>query len=201
MKSVAYAYANKRECSIPECVYHIFKWLVVEKNIPWCYIPWKLPTVIFLKRKTKKRCRIFPSEEQISELPQESTNIFRINMAGRYIDRLYVSFSGGKYSALNNFCYAEYWDIIVTSNTVSDNEKAGKMAIQCDKVARQNCLVPIEKVEASFHSELQGWSTPLFWGNTPSFLSILLFLKKIYKVTPLSLRVIQFGKCKLYEAL
>ena len=35
MKSVAYAYTNKRECSIQECVSHIFKWSVVEENIPW----------------------------------------------------------------------------------------------------------------------------------------------------------------------
>ena len=75
MKSVAYTYPNKRECSIQECVYYILsgEWL---RKI--------FPGVKFANSNlSAKRYRIFISEEQISELPQESTNIFKRNMIDR----------------------------------------------------------------------------------------------------------------------
>ena len=52
-----------------------------------------LPIVIFLK----KRYRIFRYEKEISKLPEDSTDIFKRNIIGRYIDRPNSSFCSGKY--------------------------------------------------------------------------------------------------------
>ena len=48
------------------------------------------------------------SENEISELPEDSNDVFRRNMLDRYIDRPNTSFVGGKFSVLNEFCYAEF---------------------------------------------------------------------------------------------
>ena len=46
MKSVAYTYPNKRECSIQECVYYILSGDWLRKNS----LVLNLPTVIFLQK-------------------------------------------------------------------------------------------------------------------------------------------------------
>ena len=100
MKSVASAYVNKRECSIQEFVYHILagQWL---RKI--------FPGVIFANSNLpEKRYRICRDEKDISELPEDSTNIFKRNMIDRYIDRPSVTFSIGKYAILDSFCFAEF---------------------------------------------------------------------------------------------
>ena len=75
MKSVAYTYPNKRKCSIQECVYCILSGEWLRKIFPGVeFASSNLP---------EKRYRIFISEEQISELPQESINIFKRNMIDR----------------------------------------------------------------------------------------------------------------------
>ena len=99
MKSVASAYVNKRECSIQECVYHILacQWLCKT-----------FPGVIFANSNLpEKRYRICRDEKDISELPEDSTGIFKRNMTDRYIDRPSVTFSSGKYAILDSFCFAE----------------------------------------------------------------------------------------------
>ena len=56
--------------------------------------------------------------------------------------------------------------------------------------------------ETLLHSFLQGWiPPPPSSEGTHSFLGTLLFLKPVKKVTPLFLRAIQIGACKLYETL
>ena len=59
MNLVAHAYSKKTECSIQECVYHILSGLwsgFTNNNIP------------------EKRFSIFLSENEISELPEHSTD-------------------------------------------------------------------------------------------------------------------------------
>ena len=99
MKSVASAYINKRGCSI-ECVYHI----LVDQ--------WLLKTflgVIFTNSNLpEKRYRICRDEKDISELPEDSGDIFKRNMIDRYIDRPSITFSSGKYAILDSFYFAEF---------------------------------------------------------------------------------------------
>ena len=113
IKSVAYVYTNERECSIQECVYRILSSQWLRETFPG---------VVFANSNhPEKTYRIFLSEEQISELPQESTNIFKRNMIDRYIDYFYASCGGWKYSALTNFYNAEFLRYYyVISNTVSE---------------------------------------------------------------------------------
>ena len=79
MKVIAQAYAPNWECSVQEAVYHrlpelrlrrVFAGVVnANTNIP------------------EKRCKSFRSQQEISELPDESEDIFKKNMLDRYMDR------------------------------------------------------------------------------------------------------------------
>ena len=55
------------------------------------------------------RCSIFRTEEEISELPEESTNIFQRNMLDRYIDQPNLNFQNEKYSVLDQMCLSEFF--------------------------------------------------------------------------------------------
>ena len=80
MKSVARSYVNKREFSIQECVYHIVAGQWLRKT---------LPGVIFANSNVpEKRYRICRDEKDISELPQDSTDIFKRNITD--IDQTYL---------------------------------------------------------------------------------------------------------------
>ena len=68
MKSEAHSYVIKRECSIQECVYQI---------LPGQWLRKTFPSVIFANSNVpKKRYRICRDEKDISELPEDSTDIF-----------------------------------------------------------------------------------------------------------------------------
>ena len=56
----------------------------------------------------ENRFRICRSKEEIDELPEDSVDIFKRNMIDRYIDRPASTFSNGRYSILDSFCYAEF---------------------------------------------------------------------------------------------
>ena len=100
MKSLAQTYVNKRECSIQECVYQVLSGQWLRKTFPG---------VIFANSNIpEKRYRICCEEKDISQLPEDSRDIFKKNMIDRYIDRPNLSFCGGKYSVLDSFCLAEF---------------------------------------------------------------------------------------------
>ena len=76
MRSIARAYANKRECSVQEAVYILMPELWLRKTFPG---------VIFANSNLpEKRFRICRSKEEIDELPEDSTDIFKRNMIDRY---------------------------------------------------------------------------------------------------------------------
>ena len=64
-----------------------------------------MPTVIY----QKKRYRVCRDENDISEFPEDSTDIFNRNMIDRYIDRPNFRFSSGECAMLDSFCFAEFW--------------------------------------------------------------------------------------------
>ena len=92
MKSIAHAYASKRECSVQEAVYHIMPELWLRKIFPGViYANSNLP---------EKRMRMVISEKEIAELPDDSTDIYKRNMIDRYIDRPALEI-------IEQLCYAE----------------------------------------------------------------------------------------------
>ena len=56
----------------------------------------------------EKRSKILQTEEQLSSLPEDSTDIFKRNNTDRYLARPSVSFCDEKYSILDSFCFAEF---------------------------------------------------------------------------------------------
>ena len=78
MKSVSQTYVNKRECSIQECVCQVLSGHCLKKTFPG---------LTFAKSNTpEKRYRICREENDMSQLPEDSRDIFKKNMIDRYID-------------------------------------------------------------------------------------------------------------------
>ena len=46
--------------------------------------------------------------KKLSKLPDDSSNIFKKSNIDRYMERPSATFCNGKYSILDNFCYAEF---------------------------------------------------------------------------------------------
>ena len=119
MKSIAQAYATKSECSVQEAVYHIMPELWMRK----CF-----PGIVFVNSNLPEdRYKIFKSEEVLSELPADSTDIYKRNMLDRYLDRPHKTFKNGKYGIIDQMCYAEflsryYLDSKLQDDTINDNQ-------------------------------------------------------------------------------
>ena len=100
MHAIAHAYSTNRECSVQEAVYHILPELWLRKTFPG---------VIFLNSNIPdRRYKFFRSKQEIAELPEDSTDLFKQNMIDRYIDRPNMTFAKGKYAVLDKFCFAEF---------------------------------------------------------------------------------------------
>ena len=114
MRSVANAYLNKRECCTQEYVYHV---------LPGQWLRRTFPGVIFANSNLpEKRFRIFLSENEVMDLPEDSKDIFKRKMIDRYIDRPNVASRGGKYSILDSFCYAEFLRFYYVASNTTSNE-------------------------------------------------------------------------------
>ena len=88
MKTVGNAYLNKRKCSVKKCVYHVFSGQWLRKTFP---------LVIFANSNIpEKRFRMLLSQDEISDLPEDSKNLFQWNMVDRYIDQVDMTSFGGK---------------------------------------------------------------------------------------------------------
>ena len=91
-----------------------FTWPVVKKDISWHRKE---------KNQPEKRYKICLSEKEISELPEDSTDVFKRNVTNRYTDCPNASLDDGKYSVLKKFCYAEFLrHYYVTSTNSNDND-------------------------------------------------------------------------------
>ena len=100
MCAVAHAYASNRECSVQEAVYHCLPELWLRKIFPG---------VIYANTNlTEKRLKMLRLKEEISQLPDESENIFKRNMLDWYMNRPDQLFYHDHYVVLNDFCYAEF---------------------------------------------------------------------------------------------
>ena len=52
--------------------------------------------------------QVLLSEKELSKLPDNSPNIFKKSNINHYMERPSATFCNGKYSILDNFCYAEF---------------------------------------------------------------------------------------------
>ena len=100
MKAIAKAYLSNRECTVQEAVYHILLELKLSRIFPAVYFVNTNPP--------EERVQVLLSEKELSELPDDSPNIFKKSNIDRYMERLSATFCNGKYSILDNFCYAEF---------------------------------------------------------------------------------------------
>ena len=100
MKAIAHAFMTKRECSTQEAVYHVMPELWLRKTYPG---------VVFINTNLlEKRFRVCCTEEELSELPEDSTNVYKRNMLDRYVERPDQNFKNAKYAAVDSMCFAEF---------------------------------------------------------------------------------------------
>ena len=56
----------------------------------------------------EERFHMFKSEEELSQLPEDSKDVFKRNILDRYIDRPDTQFQRGKFRTVDSICYAEF---------------------------------------------------------------------------------------------
>ena len=84
MKNILEACTSNRECSVQEAVYHI---------LPELHLRRVYPGMQFVNTSLLEECsKLLQTEEQLSSLPEDSTDIFKRNNIDRYLARPSVSF-------------------------------------------------------------------------------------------------------------
>ena len=92
MKPIVHEYTNNRECSVQEYLYHVLPGQLLRKTFPG---------VIFANSNIpEKHFRVCLKEEESSELPENSQDIFQRNMLDRHKDCPNSSFANGKYAII-----------------------------------------------------------------------------------------------------
>ena len=100
MKSISNAYRTHREMSVQEAVSIV---------LPEIWLRKTFPVVMFANSNLPdKRYRVCRSEEEIANMPSDSTDIFKKNMLDRYMDRPNEAFNNGRYRIVDNMCFAEF---------------------------------------------------------------------------------------------
>ena len=139
MKKVAISFLSHRQCSVQEAAYQVLSGLWLRKTFP---------VVTFANTNLPdKRYRICKSEEELKELPENSTDIFKRNNLDRYIDRPNKTFQGGKYSVLDDFCYAQFlaYYYLDTKPQLDENDSQPEVLVDDDDTQENSYpkLVPL----------------------------------------------------------
>ena len=100
MKTIAKAYLSNREYYVQEAVHHVLAELKRRRIFQVVYFVYTNPP--------EERVQILLSEKELSKLPDNSLNIFKKSNIDHYMERPSATFCNGKYSILDNFCYAEF---------------------------------------------------------------------------------------------
>ena len=112
MKKLAIAFLTNRQCSLQEAVYQLMPELWLRKTFP---------VVTFANSNLpEKRYKICKSKDELSQLPEDSTDVFKRNNLDRYIERPDKHFKGGKFSVLDEMCYAEFLAFYVLETKPKD---------------------------------------------------------------------------------
>ena len=88
---------TNRECSAQEAVYLSMPELWLRKCFPNDqFVNTNLPS---------QRCRVFKTKLELSELQDDSDDVFKHKMLDRYIDRPNTHFTQGKFAIFDTMCY------------------------------------------------------------------------------------------------
>ena len=115
MKTIAKAYLSSQGGSVQEAVYHILSELKLRRIFPAVYFVNTNPL--------EERVQVLLSEKELSELLDDSPNIFKTSNIDRYMERSSATSNIEKYSILDNFCYAKFLAYCALENKSS---KTGK---------------------------------------------------------------------------
>lgn len=109
LKKIGAAFLSTREVSSQECVYRCMPELWLRKIFPSAiYVSTDLPD---------KRVRIAKCQEELEELDDESTDVYKSNIIERYTKRPHTI------SSVNNLCLAEFASITIAIKIIRRNVK------------------------------------------------------------------------------
>ena len=100
LKKIGAAFLSRREVSSQECVYRCLPELWLRKTFPG--------TIFINTDLPEKRIRTRKSEQQLSELEDDSTEIDNSNIIERYSDRSNRSYMNGAFGQVDDLCLAEF---------------------------------------------------------------------------------------------
>ena len=92
-------------------MYHILPELKLRRVFPAAYFVNTNPP--------EGRVQVLLSEKELNKLPDNSPNISKKSNINRYMERPSAIFCNGKYSILDNFCYAEFLAYYTFENKLS----------------------------------------------------------------------------------
>ena len=93
LKKIGAAFLSTREVSSQECVY---------RSMPKLWLRKIFPRTIFVNTNVlDKRIHVAKSQEELDELDDDSTNIFKSNIIERYVIRPVLA-------VINNLCLAKF---------------------------------------------------------------------------------------------
>ena len=100
LKKIGAAFLSTREVSSYECVYRCLPELCLQKTFPG--------TIFINTDLPKNRIRTCKSQQQLSELEDDSTEIYNSNIIERYSDRSNRSYMNGAFGQVDDLCLAEF---------------------------------------------------------------------------------------------
>jgi len=135
MKAVSKAYRTHREMSIQEAVSIV---------LPEIWLRKTRPLVTFANSNLpEKRYRVCRSEEEIANMPEDETDIFKKNMLDRYTDRPNLTYKNGKYRIIDSLCYAEFLsNYTLNSKILNEEENDSQPEILNELLFLENSTLP-----------------------------------------------------------
>ena len=127
MHELAQAFISSRQLSVQEAVYFCLPELWLRKCFPGVrFVNTSLP---------RDRIRILKSEEEISQLSDDSTDIFQSNIINKYCNRPQT----GAFSALSNLCFAQF-AAYYTPQTTDENDYQSNQLNERDPIDNVSAL-------------------------------------------------------------
>ena len=115
LRKIGAAFLSTIEVSSQECVYRCLPELWLRKTFPG--------TVFVNTELPEKRIRTRKSNQQISELEDDSADIYNSNIIERYSDRPNSTYMGNKFAEVDRLCLAEFASYYYKCYFTFDDEK------------------------------------------------------------------------------
>ena len=175
MQKLAIAFLSHRQCSMQEAVYQLMPELWLRKTFPVVtFANTNLPDIRYRMCKNKK---------ELSELPEDSTDVFKKNNLDRYLERPNATFKGGRYSVLDNFCYAQFLAYyVLDTNPKFAEENDCQPEVLNDDSSEQSSIFPKplmsskEKMKCRNIKKVLRYHTPNVVTNAEAYSHHLLML-------------------------